>query len=272
MDQATRRGQAGKEPLLETVEEILLWIESLADDPETHRLNIIRFNREIRRLIACGEPVVEILISRMVGTKKRWMKWATIWALREIGDRRAVEPLWEVLERTTEDLGIRYELLLALSKFSDVRIFDILVDILDGSDLRKASFAPVPLGNLGDARAVAPLMKLFRQSNTAAASDTLPPEDLKYAQVHTKQAIIQALGKIDGETSARALEEIIDYRILDSAAFAHFDRLRCDAVKALSNNAHPHARQVLRDALHHQCRGVRRKAQRVLDGLHPGTP
>ena len=145
-------------PQWQSAQEILEWIASLDDDPETYQKNIHIFNYAVNDLIECGADAVDPLIDRMLDeSSNRWMRWAGTWALRDIGDRRAVEPLWRVFSDNNRDKGIRYDAMEALSIFQDKRIFDEIVRLFNEQD----TLAIICMGNLGDERAITLLAPLL---------------------------------------------------------------------------------------------------------------
>jgi hypothetical protein len=86
-------------------------------------------------------------------------------ALGELGDRRAVEALIDVLENFREGdsvysvgQGVRTEAAVALGKLGDPRAFDPLIEALEDDSLYVRVAAAEGLGLLGDPRAVRPLL------------------------------------------------------------------------------------------------------------------
>src|SRR5687767_15098395 len=105
-----------------SIQEIITLIESLGASEESYRLNMHKFNDAIHDLIAYGSVAVEPLIQCLLYTNSRSVAWATIWALRDIGDKRAQDPLWTVYHKNQNDLGIQHDVLITLGKLKDERL------------------------------------------------------------------------------------------------------------------------------------------------------
>jgi HEAT repeat protein len=255
-----------------SLQELINWLENLPEGEKSHRQNIVSFNAVIHEIIACDIDAVEPLIDHLLSTHNRWMQWGAIWALADIEDRRAIEPLWEVFHKTHDDLGMQYNVLNALSLFKDERIFSTLASLLRNKHRVLRQIAIRGLGNLGDDRAVELLFPFL----------TYPDEKIKFSRItlsgsegseaipetdfNEKRSIIQALGKIESDQSVRVLEAIINAEDIRSLDSSRYDRLRCDAVNALGQMDFPSATVALQAALNHSKRGVRRHARKVLKG------
>ncbi len=119
--------------------------------------------------------VVDRLISLLEGSGVQ-NKRGIVWALGEMGDKKAIGPLIKALG--VEDRSIEREAVEALGKFKDERIYDVLVNEMqkDGSTDSRHGWA---LGNLGDNRAQGPLIVAlghwygYLRSEAAASLDKL---------------------------------------------------------------------------------------------------
>ena len=101
------------------------------------------------------------------------------WALGELGDSRAVEPLLAALKE--DDIEwVRYMAARALGKLGDSRAFEPLIEALNGESGRVSEGAAEALGELGDLRAVGPLV-----------------EALKDEDERERKEAFRALGKLD---------------------------------------------------------------------------
>lgn len=160
-DQCVRIGQQAVEPLLSAVQP--------AD--KTMRRAIYE------TLGKMGASAVEALLAALyedVPNKSR----AAIIALGNIGDRRATEPLLDVLNGNNEDL--RELAVVALGKIGDPKAVEALLGLFRGVSESYRISAIKALGEIGDARAVVPLIQLFQ----------------KGAPIETLQAAARALKKI----------------------------------------------------------------------------
>ncbi len=77
---------------------------SISEPAVPELIRALKENELLRRDIAIilagiGEPAVEALIELLNSSEDEMTKWAAIWALGEIGDGRAYEPLMELLAR-----------------------------------------------------------------------------------------------------------------------------------------------------------------------------
>jgi HEAT repeat protein len=248
------------------LQEIINWIESLPESDEASQLYIIEFNNAVHTIISYGATAVEPLIERLLHTHSRWwMRWAAIWALREIGDARAIEPLWNICKSEVSHLGILKVALVALSTFKDKRIVEILIPLLNHENRNMRYAAVVALGNIGDPRALEYLTPLLNASNAPELLDA----QVSKVKYHEVRPIIQAIGKIDDLTAIQALEAIIYAdEPLYGVATQH-DRLRCDAINAIAQIDNPSTLSALRAALKHSKRGVRRSARKALSKREP---
>jgi HEAT repeat protein len=193
------------------------------------------------------------------------MRWAAIRALRELGDERAIEPLWIICQKELKDIYIRYEALVALSIFKDKRLFETLIPLLNHDNRFLRHAAVIALGNIGDPRALEFLTPLLDASNAPELLDAQASKS-KFREART---IIQAIGKIDDLKAIQALEAIIyAEKPLYGVATQH-DRLRCDAINAVAQIDNSATLSVLRAALKHSKRGVRRSARKALSKREP---
>jgi HEAT repeat protein len=104
------------------------------------------------------------------------------WALGEIGDRRAVEPLLAA----TRKRGLTSAAITALVKLRDERALAPIIDIFQKTN--QADLATV-LGNWGDTRAVEPLIAAMRNPDA-----------------HIRYYTARALGRIGDERAVPVLE------------------------------------------------------------------
>lgn len=161
-----------------------------------------------------GERGISSLIETLRNTNRK-VRWSAAWAMGQLGFResRAVQPLIPLLE--DEDIGVRQVVIGALGAIGDETAFEPLIDVLKGKehfskltipaynvyifsqaeDKSKAvngfirSETARALGNLGDLRAVGPLIDALND-------------------YYAKGAAVEALAKLG---ALQAIEPIIRY-------------------------------------------------------------
>lgn len=115
-------------------------------------------------LARIGEPAVEPLIQALAGDKSE--RGAAAWALGEIGNVRAAEPLMQLFKSSDEKT--RKNVVEALARLNDTgsveQMIQILADRQEKSDLRMD--AASALGALGDSRARSALLDAMTESDT----------------------------------------------------------------------------------------------------------
>lgn len=116
-------------------------------------------------LARIGEPAVEPLIKALAGDKSA--RGAATWALGEIGDVRAAEPLMQLF-KSSDEKTTRKNVVEALARLNDTgsveQMIQILADRQEKSDLRMD--AASALGALGDSRARSALLDAMTESDT----------------------------------------------------------------------------------------------------------
>jgi HEAT repeat protein len=114
----------------------------------------------------------------------------TAWALGEIGDKRAVEPLIAVLGN--DNWSIRNSAVLALNKLKDKRAVMPIISLLNDENNSVRWESAKALGEFGDARAVEPLIGALKDKEIRvrkSASMALS----KFNNPHTIELLIVAL-------------------------------------------------------------------------------
>ncbi len=256
------------------------WIESVPDTPEAHSQNIIRLNIVVRDIIAYGEAAVEPLIEYLLPSEKHWSRWAALWALREIGDRRAIEPLWTVYYGRQDDKDNQIDALIALSLLQDERVFEVAKGFLEHENayLHRASIAA--LGNLGDKRAIEILTPLLNSSDITARKYAIVAlgkfKDrravnplISYetnAAVDVLDLVIDALGHIGDVDAVPYLKHVLD-NTNASIPRGKVGHLLNSALDAVAKINHPVAVQLLKAAKYHVNENVRRHARKALQKL-----
>jgi HEAT repeat protein len=105
---------------------------------------------------------VDGLIEALNYDKDHNLRISAAWALGEIGDASAVEPLVEALSdrKRVKDVAAK-----ALGEIGDPQAIDPLVDVLQDENWEVRSTAAKALGNIGDIRAVEPLIDALEDQN-----------------------------------------------------------------------------------------------------------
>jgi|GEM_PF-2660306 len=256
--------------------ELVQWLESVANDAASQR-QTPKVEYALRLLICYEESAVEPLINLLPQTKNHWMYWHIIWALGETGDKRALEPLWEIY-KNAEDLSSQIEAIYSLSLLKDKRLFEIALSVFNEESINLKKYAVRAFGNSGDQRAVEILLPLLETSNEDMRREViialgklkdqraLQPliTNIPDASLYEKRIIVEALGRIGGAEAISALQMIINADDIPSLTSSQYDRLRCHAVQAIGEISDPAALPALEAALQHRKWGVRRHARRAL--------
>jgi DEAD/DEAH box helicase domain-containing protein len=108
---------------------------------------------DVRKLGAKGDVPGLIKALRYKGDSR--VRWASVQALSEIADSRAVEPLIVALGDADKD--VRSEAALALGKISDRRAVEPLIVTLGDREKDVRIAGALSLGRIGDPRAIGPL-------------------------------------------------------------------------------------------------------------------
>jgi hypothetical protein len=121
------------------------------------------------RLLQIGRPAVPTVLAALP-RHKGWPLIYLIDSLREIGDRRAIDPLFGLLTIANEEVQVAA--LTALVQFGDARAFDGLVRLAqNATDHANRGSAIEGLGKLGDARGVDALLVVLRDQNAYLRAD-----------------------------------------------------------------------------------------------------
>ncbi|MEX2752606.1 MAG: HEAT repeat domain-containing protein [Candidatus Freyarchaeota archaeon] len=122
-----------------------------------------------------------------------------LWALGEIGDERAVEPLIQVLD-DFESL-VRKRAAEALGKMKHIRAVEPLIQALQDEDVKVRVEAAEALGKIKDERAVDPLLRLVQKGLFVG-------EEKEASSLRVKA--VWALGEIGDQRVLEPLEELLD--------------------------------------------------------------
>jgi HEAT repeat protein len=176
------------------------------------------------------------------------LRLATIRALGEIGDRRAVVPLCEALRSASQaaDRTAREELLVALGQLGDAAAVPALCDALEDPQIALRERAAAALGRIGDAEAAPTLIRaMLAPQNPAAARAAEALALLRYRGA--MGPVVEALGTAvkTGENAvrvaaAKALGTLGSSEGIDALGAALLDPLplvRREAAVALGNVA-----------------------------------
>ncbi|HEX3054018.1 MAG TPA: HEAT repeat domain-containing protein [Aggregatilineaceae bacterium] len=132
------------------------------------------------QLMKLGEPAVEPLISIVQNPEKKELWWLAADALGHMGDRRAIEPLIDLLKNplSFDAILARKYTVWALAKLPDPKAVDVLIEMLhevnsivdDGvieyePDIETISAAISALTEIGDLRALQPILDRFLEDD-----------------------------------------------------------------------------------------------------------
>ncbi len=140
-------------------------------------------------LVEAGEAAVELLIAALQH-ENIFVRSHAATALGRIGDKRAIEPLNQLLDREDEDSEVGLTATVALGKLGDDETFQFCLSGLQDSDSDERAGSAVALGLIADRRAVEPLI--------AALKDPVN---------NVRCFAAAALGDIGDERALPALEE-----------------------------------------------------------------
>ncbi|MEQ8677995.1 MAG: hypothetical protein RLP44_01530 [Aggregatilineales bacterium] len=251
-----------------SIGQIFIWVENAP--PYLHSVGM---SYAIRDLVKYGSDAVPRLSKKLLTSKSAFMKRVAVFALREIGDKRALDALWTVFNNKEDETNPWYDTLLTISILQDERLFDELVPLLPKRDLT----IMMAMGNLADTRAI-PLLIPYIEQEEKTFRDIVHAVEVNPTQFNNldelleqvknilreRKIIVEALGKIGGADAIQVLAKIVHAPEMNVLQFSMYDRLRCDAITALGKIDHPQAIAVLESALTHQKYGVRRMARRLL--------
>jgi len=113
------------------------------------------------------EPLIQALKEG-----NHYLQRAAADALGKIGDSRAVEPLIQALRTEKTLTSISYNIAEALGKIRDTRAVEPLIQVLkDNIDFYLARVVALALGEIGDSRAIEPLKQALRKGNRSLQED-----------------------------------------------------------------------------------------------------
>ena len=165
-------------------------IQALKDENVYVRYHSAETLHDIGGAELAVEPLIEALKD-----KHEFVRRCAANSLGWRGNERAVEPLIEVL--SDSDIGAAEYAGMALVIIGGVRVIDLLLRVLKDNDYRKNRHIVIrTLGDIGDNRAVEPLIEVFK----VALKD-----DDGYIEIE----IAKALGKIGDVRGAEPLREAI---------------------------------------------------------------
>ena len=173
---------------------------------------------------ALGEIGDKRAVEPLIAALKLGFPWEAAMALAQIGDTRAIQPLIDRLGVGAP--GLQMWVRHALGRFGPAAV-DPLVEAL--GDHKKCDYAAKGLGQIGDIRAVAPLLvwsgrrpsDSFRKTVLAALVQIGQPaiqpliEALKGGDSSAKSTAIVALGRIGGDKAVAALVAALESRDSD---------------------------------------------------------
>jgi len=175
---------------------------------------------------AIGLPAVESLIAVLQDTNSLERKEA-VSILGEIGDRRATEPLLQIVKdvKTSDQNGLRKMAMAALGELGDAKAIPSLIEVADNdSNANVKVIAGSILLKLGDPRAFDILMKLLQ----------IGSEELIWS---SRTHGLSALGKT---RDSKAIPLLVDHLSLSKLGDGEFkDEVRMAAANALAAIGEP---------------------------------
>lgn len=118
----------------------------------------------VKALVEWREAAVGPLIEALKDENPHLRSHAAA-ALGLIGDKRAIEPLNEVLDNEDEDSEVCLRVTVALGKLGDEETIEYCISGLEDGDSDERSGSAVALGLIGDNRAVKPLIKALNDKD-----------------------------------------------------------------------------------------------------------
>lgn len=196
-------------------------------------------------------------------------------ALGQSGDKRAVEPLIELLKHH-HDPNVRWSVIQALWRLGDQQALKPLLAALKDKDSYVRRAAAYALGQLGDQRAIQPLLAAFRdESPGVRISASLALGEIGAAAVTPLLAFLEQEGHHDEvEHALRAMNDPQAVEPLLAALKSENRRMRAYAAQFLMHFGSERVIEHLNQALADPDRDVRHYAQVALDVLraNQGAP
>jgi HEAT repeat protein len=136
---------------------------------------------------------VEPLIGALESDSDLSVRWWAADALGEIGDPRALEPLIKVLENDSESV-VRRRAVVVLGKIGDPRVVEPLIGALENdSDSIVRAWAADVLGEIGDPRALEPLIKVLENDSDSFVRKYAADSLGEIADLRALEPLIKAL-------------------------------------------------------------------------------
>ena len=139
------------------------------------------------------EPLLEVLNEQSSGLKLQRRRAAV--ALGMLGDARAVEPLARLLSH--DDALVRFAAVSALGELRNSRAVEPLTDLMNGQDEDLQEQAVIALGKLGEVHAVTPIIGLL--GNSGGWDGSLGRGK------HLRKDVLEVLGKFNEQRAIEAL-------------------------------------------------------------------
>jgi HEAT repeat protein len=118
-----------------------------------------------RRLGESRDPNALEPLAKALEDSNKWVRWAALEALGELGDRRAVPVILQFLKKREPYGWGRRVAANALGNINDPAAVEALIDMLKEDDPYVRRNAAYALGKLKDERAILPLIELLKDSN-----------------------------------------------------------------------------------------------------------
>jgi HEAT repeat protein len=165
-----------KTPGKERLDREYLEVQRKAAEDEVRKITLkyeygVMNEISIERLCAIGKPAVPLLIEYL-DKEKKGMRWTAVFALGELKDKDATEPLIRRFGIET-DTEIRTAILYSLGGIGDPRASRLMVAAMDDPDHGTMLASTRALGEAGDAIAVPILARALGGEDTAIAEAAL---------------------------------------------------------------------------------------------------
>ena len=151
----------------------------------------------VAALVEIRQPLAAEKVFELLEYDDPAVRIAGLFALSELGDARAVEPLLEVLNEQSSGLKLQRRAAVALGMLGDARAVEPLVRLLSHDDELVRFAAVSALGELGDSRAVEPLTDLMNGQDEDLQEQAVIALG-KLGEVHAVTPIIRLLGNSGG--------------------------------------------------------------------------
>jgi HEAT repeat protein len=176
---------------------------------------------------------VEPLLKLFDKCRKDNLRTYIIWALRDIGDSRAVSPLFDLLQKKTTTKDVRRTLEIALAMLGDQRMFCRMMELFKGGyDVSPSdqSWAAAGLGAIGNTEAVETLINALESSFRITSAESL-------GKLKDKRAVKPLIKLLNDLKNQKMLaENLYNKASVEANDTSLSDRQRKDAMHVIFND------------------------------------